>query len=75
MLPPYQDDQLSAIVGSDEEDYVQGMRQIDLEPHEYGVRGKKEPVFQPGGFLRLLVGLLVFAAATAWLYFTKYQYY
>lgn len=36
---------------------------------------KREPIFLPGGIIRLVLALIGFAIGTAVLYYTKYQYY
>lgn len=39
--------------------YFVGMHQIDLEPRDYAVKGRKEPILNKGWWLRILIFIAV----------------
>lgn len=45
------------------------MKQVDLEPSEYSVKGRKEPIFHPGGLARLIIPAILFCIAVAFVYY------
>jgi hypothetical protein len=42
---------------------------LDLEPREYSVKGRKEPIFHPGGLRRLILPAVLFCIAVAFVYY------
>jgi hypothetical protein len=45
--------------------------QIDLQPHEYSVRGRKEPILAKGWWIGVLMMVALFAAIFAKVYLTR----
>jgi len=47
------------------------MRDIDLDPGDYRVRGRKEPILAKGWWIGVLMILVLFAAIFAKVYLTR----